>query len=251
MTRKMFWLGPVALLGAMTLLAPPAAADDPKPAAEAKQETQAGDVELLAEAYRLRDFARGHKAPEAAVTAGALVLKLNALTKGEMGKLDAKLEVLDEKGNPVKGAKVATETPEGLDKAAEEFFDEATSLGRELGISAAVEAMRKAAKARRYTSDAEKRGAVGGPKWVVRVLPAKQSHVYTIPFDTYTIGSIGFEASAPTRCKSQIGSYVHFNQVVRVGQYTWKPRPDQPVKVYTITVHNHHNFPVTYRLFTN
>jgi len=49
----------------------------------------------------------------------------------------------------------------------------------------------------------------------------------------------------------QYGDYVHFNQTVRSGNYTFKPKPTAPVKVYTITVHNGENFPVTYRLWTN
>ncbi len=246
-TRR--WLGLVLLLG----LAAPAvwSADQAPPsAAEARQEAQAKDVELLADAYRLAEFAETHKAPEAYVAAGSLIRKLKALTKGQIDQLDAKPEVLDENDKPVKGAKVETQKSESLDDIAQGFFDSASALGLELKLGPEVEALMKAAKARNYDRGA--RGAVGGPKWFTRALGPKQKHVYTIAFDTLTIASVGFQSSATTRCKMQIGGYTHFNQVVRVGNYTWKPKEDRgPVKIYTITVHNPHNSPVVYKLFTN
>lgn len=249
MNRTLCWLELVAVLGLVGSAAL-LSAQAPQSAAEAKQEAQAKDVELLADAYRLAEFAETHKAPEAYVAAGSMILKLRALTKGEIGQLDAKPEVLDENEKLVKGAKVETQKPETLDDIAQGFFGSASALALELTISKEVETLIRAAKARNYDRGA--RGAVGGPKWFACPLGPKQTHVYNIPFDTYSIGSIGFQASATTRCKMQIGSYVHFNQVVRVGQYTWKPKEDRgPVKNYVITVHNPHNSPVTYKLFTN
>lgn len=252
MIGKRFWLAMVALLGATAFLVPPSSADDPKPTNQARQEAQANDVELLAQAYKLAEFADKHKAPEAYVTAGALVLKLNAQTKGKLGKLEVKPEVQDEAGKLVKGAEAKTEEAEGLQDVAEGFLDQASKLAKDLKMSPEVEALIKAAKSRRYTDDLEKRGAIGGPKLVVRVLPPKQTHVYEILFDTYSIGALGFQASAPTRCKMQHGSSVHFNQLVTVGQYTWKPNQKAgPVGGFMVTVHNPHKVPVMYRLFTN
>jgi hypothetical protein len=251
MFHKLFWLGLAVLAATMTMLAPPSAADDPKSPTEARQEAQANGVELLAEAYRLAEFARTQKAPEAYVTAGSLLLKLHADTKGQIGELDVKPEVLDENDKPIADAKVETQKPQRFDALANDFFDSASALGVELKVSKEVEALIKAARSRRYTPDVETRGAVGGPKLIVRRLPPKQSHVYDIPFDTHSVGSIGFEASAPTRCKMAFGAYVHFNQVVRVGQYTWRPRPKEPIRTFTITIKNQHDTPVTYKLFTN
>src|SRR5262249_24461983 len=149
----------------------------------------------------------------------------------------------------IKDAKVESRKPESLDDIAQDYFDSATRLGAELKMSKEVEALIKAAKARNYETGA--RGAVGGPKWFTRVLGPKQTHVYNMSFDVNSVGAIGCEASAPTRCKMVINDYVHFDQVVRIGQYSWKPRPDWPIKTYTIMVHNHHDYPVTYKVFTN
>src|SRR5438128_2016830 len=91
----------LSLVVAVSLAGEPAlspAADPPKSAAEARDEAQAQDVELLAEVYRLAEFAEKHKAPEAYITAGAMALKLKASTKGQIGQLDIKPEVLGEDG---------------------------------------------------------------------------------------------------------------------------------------------------------
>lgn len=246
MKRKTFWLGVVALLGATTL---PSTADDPKPGDAAAQEAQAGDVELLAAAYQMAAIGEKEKLPEAYVAAGSLVLKLKARCKGEMGRLDVVPEVQDENDKPLKGVAVETQKSENLDDLAQEFFDAASALAKDPKTSAAVEALIKSAKTRTYAPGT--RGAVGGPKWFTRVLGPHQTHVYKIPFDTYSVGSVGFQASAPTRCTMNIGGYVHFNQVVSVGNYTWQPKPDREVKTYTISVHNGRHVPVTYKVFTN
>jgi hypothetical protein len=247
MTRPTFWLGLTAILGAAAL-ALPAPADPPKgdPAA---QDAQAQEVELLAEAYRLAETGEKLKLPEAYVAAGSAILKLKALTHGKMGTLDAKPEILDEHDKPVPGAKADTLPTENLDDIAQNFFDSASKLGSDLHILKEVDAEVRSAKARTYATGT--RGALGGPKWFVRGLGAHQTHVFNIPFDTYTVASIGFQSNLPVRLKMHIGGYVHFEQVLRVGQYTWKPRPDAPVKTYTIVVHNPNNFALTYKLFTN
>ena len=177
------------------------------------------------------------------------MLKFKALTKGELGKLDLKPEVRDANDKPVKGARVETAKAESLDDIAQGFFDSAAGLAAEQQIADDVKALTKAAKARKYDTGA--RGASGGPRTMTRGLGAHQTHVYSIPVDVFAIFAIGFQSSAPTRCKMQYGDYVHFNQVVRSGNYSFKPKPTAPVKVYTITVHNGENFPVTYRLWTN
>src|ERR1700730_14424181 len=105
MTATCKWMGLAAVCAAVTLFVPLSPAEDAKPkppSAEeaAKQATQAGDVELLAAAYRLAEIGEKHKSPEALVGAGSLILKLKAMTKGELGELALKPEVQDENDKP-------------------------------------------------------------------------------------------------------------------------------------------------------
>src|SRR5262245_58459260 len=195
MMHKVYGPCSAAVLGLVGLMALPLPAADPIPAAESRQEAHAGDVELLTEAYRLAEFAEKHKSPEAYIAAGGLVLKLKALTRGGLGELNVKPEVLDENEKLVPGARAEAQKPESLDELAQEFFDAASGLGAELRLSNQVEALVKAAKAREYAPGT--RGAIGGPKWFVRPLGARQTHVYRIPFDTYTVGAIGFQSNFP------------------------------------------------------
>jgi hypothetical protein len=249
MPRKLFWLGLATLLSLPVVQVSPSSADDKKPAALDKDEARAADVEMLTEAYRLAEIAEREKWPEAYIAAGSLVLKVKALCKGELGQFEPKIEVQDENGKPIPGAKVEARKPESLDSIAQDFFDAASALGKTLKVSPAVEALIKAAKARTYGPGT--RGAVGGPKVFMRTLGPHQTHVFDVLFDTHSVGTIGFQSTAPTRCKMQIGDYVHFDQVVRVGNYVWKPRPDVPRKAFAITVHNPQDVPVTYKVFTN
>lgn len=240
----------VAALVAAVGLAP-APASQPKPDPAAKEEANAGDVQLLTDAYKLAEFAEKSKSPEAYIAAGAMILKLKAVTKGEMGALDAVPEVLDMDEKPVKGAKVETKKSESLAEIADGFFESASALGLASNTSKEVEALIKKAKARDYTNGEEKRGAIGGPKWALRGIGARQTHVYTIAFDTYSMAAVGFQATAPIRCRMTAGAYVHFDQHVSVGQYAWRPKQGAAARSVTITVHNNRNFPVTYKLFTN
>lgn len=248
MIRKMSWLGLVALLGTVGLVLP-SAAEAPKTGDPAKQEAHANDVELLAQAYQLAEIAEKQKLPEAYVAAGGLVLKFKALTKGELGTLDAKPEVLDENDKPVK-EKVETVKPESLDDIAQGFFDSAAGLAKEQKMAGEVKALTDAAKARKYDSGA--RGAIGGPRTIVRSLGAHKTHVYNIPVDTFSIFAVGFQSSGPTRCKMEHGGHVQFNQVVNNGTYTMQPKATKGgAKTFTITVSNGQKYPVTYRLWTN
>jgi len=255
MVRMMLMAASVAILGAALAVLPSPAADPPKPAAPLsedkikEQETQAADVETYMTALKLAETGHEEKWPETLVTAGALLLKLDHQTKGAFGELKDKPSVLGEDGKPISDAEVKSIEPESVKSLADAYFDEATALAKDQKILKEITALIKTVKARKYT---ETRGAIGGPKWFVRPLGPKQTHVYNINFDTFSIASVGFSASAPTRCTMQTGTYVHFNQVVRTGQYTWKPSGNLgPVKTFTITVRNPQNVGVTYKLVTN
>jgi len=241
-----------AVCAAVTLLVLPAPAEDPKPkppstAEAAKQATQAGDVELLAAAYKLAEIGDKQKSPEALVGAGSLILKLKALTKGEMGELALKPEVQDEKGQPIAGAKVEAAKPESLEEIAQVFFDTASNLGKDLKMSDEVEALIKAAKARKY--DESPRGAKGGPKWLTRTIGPHQMHVYNWPFHGHSLASVGVRGSAPLHTKMRTGDRIHFDGTTGVGQYSWVPQGTHPTA--TISVQNPHNFKVSYQLFSN
>lgn len=253
MTGVYKWMGLTAVGAAVILFVPLSPADDVKskpPSTDQadKQAAQASDVELLAAAYRLAEIGEKYKSPEALVAAGSLILKLKALTKGELGELALKPEVQDENDKPIEGAKVEVPKPESLEEIAQGFFDTASGLGTELKASHEVEAMIKAAKGRKY--DAGARGAKGGPKVLTGTVGPHQTHTYHISFDAHAIAAIGFHASAPLRAKMIQGSQIHFDQVLATGEYRWMPQGKKGATV-VITVQNPHKSKVTYQLFSN
>jgi hypothetical protein len=226
--------------------APPPA--EPKTADEDKAAATAKLIERIADAHKLMELADAQKAPEMYIVAGRLFLQVNDLAEKVL-PLEAVPEVQTEDGKPVAGAKAESEKGDSFKTLAAKAFEQAEVLANEQKSFALFIPVVKAVKANPWVGI--ERGAVGGPKLITRPLAPGQSHVYTIAFDTATPGAIGFAASVPMRCQMRTGNYVHFNQVVRSGQYSWQPKRNEPARTYVINIHNGTNAVGTYRLFTN
>ncbi len=225
---------------------PAKAGDGP---ADAKAEGKVNAVETITEAYRLMDLAKERRLPEVYVAAGRLFL---ILSKGvELAPLDSTPKVLTEDDKEVPATKDDAKTGPSFAALAEECLEQAEIVGAAQKQGATITALVKAVRANPQT-DATERGALGGPRSIVRTIGGHQKHVHTIDFDTRTPGSIGFTASMPLRCHMEWNNFVHFNQVVRTGAYSWQPKGNVgPVKRYVVTVHNGSDGPAQYRLFTN
>ncbi len=252
MTALRRWVALAVVGAAAALLLHTSAAQEAKPPATdeaSKKAARAGDVELLSGAWRLADFGKEHKSPEAYLAAADLVLRLKAVTNGDLGELNVTPEVQDEKGNPVKGAKVETAKAGSLDDMAKEFFEAASGLGLELGMSKEVETLVKAAKARSYL-EAGKRGARGGPKTRACTIAAHATHAFHIAFDPHSVAAIGFRATAPLRVEMRTSGSLHFDQRTSVGNYSWVP-PGKKGQTAAFVVRNPHGHSVQYQLFTN
>jgi hypothetical protein len=248
MMRNLRWFAPVLLAAGLLGLAQPSGTAADK-ADEKDQAEKADAISDVVTAYKMADFGRESKAPEALIAAASLLRKAHAGRAGRMEALDAK--PVDDKDAPVQGE---TLKPKDLDQEANDLLDEASGLAAgDPKQSAAVEALIKTARARKYGAEKMTRGALGGPKWVSRPIAPGQAHVYNIPFVTGVPAEIGIKSTgaAPLRCKMSIGGYVHFEQVVKFGEYGWVPKPDAPVKTYTIRIANVGSRPTAYTLLTN
>ncbi len=217
--------------------------------ADAKAEGKVNAVETIAEAYRLMDLAKEKRLPEVYVAAGRLFLLLDKNV--ELGKLDSTPKVLTEDDKAAPAATDDAKAGPSFAALADECLEQAELVGAAQKQGATFTTLVKAVRANPQT-DAAERGALGGPRSIVRTIGGHQKHVHTIDFDTRTPGSIGFVASHPLRCHMEWNNFVHFNQVVRTGAYSWKPKENVgPVKRYVVTVHNGGDGPAQYRLFTN
>jgi hypothetical protein len=228
--------------------APPAPEPDTRSEEEKTADT-AKVVEKIADAYKFMELAEKQKAPEMYVGAGRLFLQLQKETEKRVRSLDEKPEVQTADGKTVAGAKVDSENWDSFDAIGKECLDKALSLANTQGSVNQIDPLVKAVSKDPYGPG--ERGAAGGPKIIVRPIAPGQTHVYTIAFITATPGAIGFASSVPMRCQMQTGEYVHFNQVVRTGQYSWQPKRNEAARTYVISIHNGTNAVGQYRLFTN
>src|SRR4029079_4658322 len=126
-------------------------------------------------------------------------------------------------GEPVKDK--AEAGPNLKDEAKELFKEARAAAGADKDILTGVTALIKAAEGRKYGGT---RGAVGGPRNITRGIAPGATHVYNIGFFTGIPAAVAVRSTVPSRCIMAAGSYVHFEQVVRTGQYSWVPKPDGP-----------------------
>src|SRR5262249_5442889 len=153
-TMRTSWCRLIAVLVVCPLLGvtlSPSWADEGEKLSEEDQ-GRLENVKDLMVAHQIAEFGRSYKAPEALVTAGALLLKVNDLTGGNV---DKKIDfTAAEKG---KGT-----DEKALKDQAEDLFDEAISMKNSKDLMAII----KEAKNRDYTKSEgfTKRGVIGGPK---------------------------------------------------------------------------------------
>jgi len=172
----------VALAGATML---PAAQE--KKAAEKSERTADDIIADAVTAYKMADFGRDHKSPEALVAAASLLRSLQGI---KMDAIAEKPTGEDDK-TPADGQE---EKVKSFAEQADELFDEASALGLTLKL-AYVEPMIKAARAREYRT----RAVVGGPKTIRRGIGPRKTESFHFKFQPNQIGSIGFRASIPMK----------------------------------------------------
>ena len=221
----------------------------PKLSAEdlAQAQVKSKAVELVGVAYQLAEIGRETRSPETLVAAGGMLRRIHLQTQGKLAEPTDK--VTDEAGKELKTQTAATPS---FEAEANRLFTEASDLAAEMGpqMANAVDTLIKAARERKC----ESRDAVGGPKAVTRVIKPGETQVYTISFYTGRPAAFSFRSTdAPLRCKLRWEGYVHFEQVVKFGQYGWVPDPKGGIaaKTYVISIHNETKRPTTYSFFAN
>lgn len=210
---KFRWLAALLFGGAVLCLAAtdPVAGQDGEEPLTKEEEAQRENLQDLLMAHRLAAFAKAYKAPEALVTAGGLLLKVNSAIKGE-AKVDA--SATDEKGNTVEAVKAKS-----LKEEAADLFDAA--LGMKPG-SKELQAMIKAARTRDYKKDPAfaDRGVVGGPKRISKRVDAGGRQHFNLKFASGQPGSVALTSSAPVRFIVRAGGSTLTNTVVTHFHYT-------------------------------
>lgn len=223
-----------------------------EPTADEKQAKQAEDIDLMIQAAQLADVGKRLKSPEAYLAAGSLLLQLEARTKASgFGTLNVKPTVLDDKDQPVAGARVETQKALPLKDMAEDHFDAASALGAELKLGKALDEAIKLAKTRPYDTGA--RGALGGPQRLVGVvlLPG-QTHEYPLRFAPPAAASIGYTSSGPVRFSFSGPGSVSFSGKDVAGRFNWVPPANADGKLYKVTIRNPSGkAAVAYTLLTN
>jgi hypothetical protein len=239
----MRWLGVAVVMGGLLGLglSGPSRAQGKKMSDE---ERDAEVVKNLALADEMAAVGRDKAvpAPEALIAAASLLLKVNAMTGGELGKLEGKDKATvvggtGEPGEATKGKKldVKAEKSKSLKEQAEELFQAARDLG-----GPGVVQMIKAARARNFDAVKDKfakRGALGGPR----------RGTYTVPGNNYHHFTIWFEANQPAVIAVRSAEFVRFrvrlpnsagrleevvNNPVMAGHYMWYPRKRVAATVY-------------------
>lgn len=218
------------------------AADEPSKEDVAKAEIRAAAVTDLALAADLAAFARDAKSPESLAIAGGMIVRANKTFGGKSDPLDPK-------------AADAVKSP-GLEKQADALFDEARAMvATDKARAAALEALIGNAKKFEQGGSAGARPAVGGPRNITRVLPAGQTHTYTIGFTSGQPAAVAMTSAGPAKIYFDITHVKGASLFASRGynaSYNWVPvRDKDAVRYVTITLQNLGNNPTTYTLTTN
>ena len=160
------------------------------------------------------EFGRKEKAAEALITAGSLLLQVQALSGGKFGTikekpLGAKDEELD----------VAAEEEKSFKDQAEDLFDEA------LAVDGKTRDLIKAAKARKYAApDTTSRDVVGGPRRITRKIDAGGLQVYKFQFRHGRPAGVCVHSTVPMRfVVYQDGWGTLLDVAGTNGFYNWTP----------------------------
>jgi hypothetical protein len=246
------WLAVAVLIGGLVGLAlcDPARAEDKKEKSDS--EIKAEVVKNLAAAAEMAQIGRDKQAPapEALIAAASLLRKVDAWLTSQnltLEKLD--LPVQGGTGQPPadekKGKKIdaPAEKEKSLKDQAAALFDEARDIG-----GPGVVAMIKAARAREYKFEFKKRGAIGGPKRVTRIVPGNGWHGYTIWFEANKPAVVAVRSNGFVRFRVRLpGTGEVMNTAAMSSSYSWFPRQRMAATVYVQGTGRN----ATYTVFTN
>lgn len=224
-----------------------AAAQEPTPA-ELEKATRRGKlVEDLVSASRLIAFGKGdfaeasglkdYQSPEALVAAAGILLRVQKEAGG--------FEVVNEKGQPAADGKAAD-----LTKQAEELFKEARNIVK--GNKARAVEIEELIKQAQAIDD--KRGAVGKPRTVTRVIPPGQSTEIQIGFKPNAPATISYTTDGGPRQRCEIvapGGRTIYDNTGRDGSHSWTTVKDDGKRMITIRLTNAGNKQHTVTVTTN
>lgn len=201
---------------------------------ESESQARAKLVSDLGTAYRLMAFGKGeygeasglkaYQSPEALVAAGGILLRVQKDSGG--------FQAVDEKGEPVKDGKAAD-----LAKQADELFAQARTLAKgDKARTSEVEELIKQAKAVE-----EKRGAVGKPRTVTRVLKPGETVEIIIGFVPSSPASVSYTTAGGPRQQCEIigpGGNTLYDNTGRDGTHNWTTVKDDKKRMITIRLTN-------------
>jgi hypothetical protein len=234
MFRKVRWL--VALLaagGVLWLGLAAQAADDKATANDVIADAMA--------AYRMAEFGRANKAPEALVAAASMLKALDKVKLREM-----------EEPPPDEDGKKTEKTP-SFAQQAKDLFEEASALGVELKMDAVIEPLIKAARARNIGN----RAVIGGPRTINRTIGPNGTQVFHFNFEPEKPGSFGFKASFPMKIsvvRSDSAGAVIGDGVTAAGHLVHvfgKAAPGKKSVPVTVRIHNESKQAGTFLLLVN
>lgn len=240
MSCKWCCLLTIPLLGLALMLTSVQAKQKPDPD-DPIDDPQATAVEQIATAYKLVEFGRSNKAPEALITAGGLLRQIPPPKPSE-----ATLEV---EGDTPKNTDAPTEKAKTLKEEAEDLFAEAlvmASKDQRDAVQKLVNAIKERPEPKREPGT---RGSLGGPKVINRVLPPKGTHNWNIKFIGGQPAVVTFRAALTCRISwhGPAGGVIGKDDCM-IGRAAWMPGKNG---AHTIRVHNLSPRPVAYSLYTN
>jgi hypothetical protein len=208
MTAKQRWLTGLVLGFGVALVLPAAAtAEDPKPdKKDVEKKKEVADIGRYAiQGAELAEFGHKEKSPAALVAAAECYLKAEGLGGKKLGEINEEVKAVDQDGKPVE---VKKEKTRSYKEEAEDLFDEARSLAKDLP-DGTVEALIKAAKARKFNA----RDLLDGPRTMSRVIRPGEVHEYDFLYLRQLPAYFGWHnnGQAPLYCTVSAGEFVRLD----------------------------------------
>jgi hypothetical protein len=160
--------------------------DTPAKGMDKEADAVGDDIADVIGAYKLAEFGRKNKAPEALITAGSL---MRGFAKVKLDKITEKVDIEVEKGSKDEPLDKVAKNPD-YEEEANALFDEAQAMAATLGVN--VDKLVKLAKERPNT-----RGVIGGARTVHRHIGSHQTQTLHIQFETNRPMALGFHSSFP------------------------------------------------------
>jgi hypothetical protein len=236
MTRRL-WVAGLFLTAGLCLAVGLAGAADKKEASKgddaAKNEQAVANIAI---ANKLADLGRKADSPEALIAAAKIlngISEVKAVEDVEPATSDPSKP--PEPGKPLKGTEKAADFSAEVTK----LLDEAKDMTKDAKVLAVIDSVK-----------VEKtRGAVGGPRRIVKLLKGGANHVYTIRY------AGGVQARAVVSCPVNVSLQVYGPGGSLIGQFNgkseeiyWNPKNDND---FTIRVVNLTGTGAEYTLTTN